>query len=225
MTASNISNILIVSPRDLPARVNELAEKVIFGLIKEEELNIVGIGEAVALSCMATNMVTEISNAHVNELTVDYIDIPMIGRLEAVFIRLGKKQETDAISRVAEEEKGMILSTDREGQVIVVSRDARLEALITICLIKLVNVEKLKIIAAGNAITDSVKLALRLTKDQISKDPVGVSFMNLDSVSARSDEQKKTTGIAIYLKKGCETEYSKKHQELLKEMKKTLIKS
>ena len=212
---------IIVKPQDLSLRVNVLSERVILGMMKAEQLDIIGLNTAVFLACSAINIATEIANIHVNELCVDYIKVPVLGRFEAVFARVGKEPKIDIKSRIEEEEKGMNLTTDREGQLIAVRRGGRIEKLVTLCLLKLSRVEKLKLIAAASAINDAVSLALHLTQGSISKEPIGITFISFSSIQSRDDPTKKMTGISIFLEKGQKTAYSKRHQELVKKLEST----
>ena len=212
---------IIVKPQDLSLRVNVLSERVILGMMKAEQLDIIGLNTAVFLACSAINIATEIANIHVNELCVDYIEIPVLGRFEAVFVRVGKEPKIDINSRIEEEEKGMNLTTDREGQLIAVRRGGRIEKLVTICLLKLSRVEKLKVIAAASAINDAVSLVLQLTQGSISKEPIGITFISFSTIQSRDDPTKKMTGISIFLKKGQKTAYSRRHQELVKKLEST----
>lgn len=212
--------ILIVRPQELPSRVNLLTEKIVSRMMQQQELTIVGIQEAIFFVCMAANMATDISSWYVNELVPDYLEIPIIGKFEAIFIRLGKKREIDIEARIAEEEKEMQLIGDRPDQLVRVGHDVRMEALVTLCLFKMTRIDRLKIIAAGSAINEAVDLSLRLTKGEISRDPIGISFMRLQTIKIHPNE-KNTSGVSIYLKKGCKTNYSPGHQDLLKEMRKS----
>lgn len=210
---------LIIKPQDLSLKVSDLSEKVVLNLMKSEEFDVIGLSDAIFLACSAVNIATDIANAHVNELYADTLEIPILGSMEAIFIRVGREAKLDVAKRIEEEEKGMILTTDKEGQLITVRRGLRMEKLVTLCLIKLSKTEKLKLIAAASAINDAVKLALQLTKGPVAKEPVGISFMTLYSIPSREDPQKKMTAISIYLEKGRKTEYSKRHQELIKKLK------
>jgi len=213
------NELLIIKPQDLSLKVSNLAEKVVRNLMKSEEFDVIGLSDAIFLACSAVNIATDIANAHVNELYADTLEIPILGSMEAIFIRVGRERKLNVVERIKEEEEGMILTTDRDGQLITVSRGIRMEKLLTLCLIKLSRMEKLKLIAAASAINDAVKLALHLTKGPVAKESVGISFMALSSIPSRVDPQKKMTAISIYLKKGYKTEYSRRHQELIKKIK------
>jgi DNA-binding protein len=196
--------ILWVKPQELPPRVNLLTEKIVSRMMQQQDLNIVGIREAIFFTCMASNMATDISGWHVNELIPDYLEVPIMGNLETIFIRLGKKSEINI----------------EPDQLVRVGHDVRMEALVTLCLFKMMRSDRLKIIAAGSAINEAVDLSLRLTKGLVSNVPIAISFMRLQTIKIPPNE-KNTSGVSIYLKKGCKTNYSKGHQDLLKEIRKT----
>jgi len=210
---------LVIRPSDLTLKVTDLSEKVIASLMKAKDFDVIGLGDAIFLACSAVNITTDIANAYVNELSIDSFEIPILGPINAIFIKIGREPEIDISKKIEEEEKGMILTTERDGQVIAVRRGARIERLVTLCLIKLSKVEKLKIIAAGSAINDAVELALNMTKGPVSKEPIGVSFMNIYPIATREDPQKKMTAVSIYLKRGQKISYSDRHKKLVKTLK------
>jgi len=211
---------LVVRPQDLSLKVNELSEKVIAGIMSSPEMEIIGLSSAMFLACSAVNMASDIANVWVNEIGLDHVEVPILGTFEAVLIKIGRKSKIDHKKRVEEEEKEMSLSTAREGQVIAVRRGERLERVITLCLIKLQKVNKLKLIAAASAINDAISLALKLTQGQVAKGPIGVNFIDLYSLSAREDPSKKMTGISIYLEKGHATVQSSWHTDMIRRLKK-----
>lgn len=210
---------LIITPQHLSLKISDISERVVLNLMKAEDFDVIGIGDALFLACSAVNMATDIANAHINEMYVDNLEIPILGSVAAIFIRIGREPQIDIASRIEQEEEGMTLTTERDGQLIAVRRGGRIEKLVTLCLIKLTKVEKLKIMAAASAINDAIKLALQLTKGPVAKESIGISFMNLGTIASRDDPQKKMTAMSIYLRKGYKTEYSKRHQELIKKLK------
>jgi DNA-binding protein len=103
-------------------------------------------------------------------------------------------------------------------QTISVGKEANLNKLLTLCLLKFSEFDKLKIIAAGGSINDAILLALRLTTGKISKVPVGVKLVSIHSIATRADITRKIVAIGIYIRKGSTTEYSKRHLDLLKKI-------
>jgi DNA-binding protein len=187
--------------------------------MEAEELDIVGISNAVYLSCASVNMATNIANVHINEICLDYIDIPILGKIDAISFKVSKKADLDFPKLVSEEEKEMVLTTDREGQLISVGHGINMDKLITLSLIKFAKFQKLKFIAAGASINEAVSLVLKLTKGQISKEAIGIDLINVYSISTRYDPTKQITAISIYLKKGLPTQYSKRHTALIAKLK------
>lgn len=212
---------IIVKPQDLSLKLSDISERVIHGMMEAEELDVIGLGTATFLACSAVNIATEIASVYMNELYADYVEVPILGKFESIFMRIGREPKIDIKSRIEEEEKEMNLTTEREGQLIAVRKGGRIEKLVTLCLLKFSKVEKVKVIAAASAINDAISLALRLTKGTISKVPIGISFMSLTSLESRDDPTKKVTGISIFLRKGQKTEYSERHLKLVKKLERT----
>ena len=210
---------MIIRPQDLSLRVNELSEKIIYGIMRNPEVEILGLNSAVFLACSAVNMATDIANVTVNEICLDYVKIPIFGEFEAILIKVGKKPTVDRKKRVKEEEKGMILSTGREGQIVAVRREERIERVVTLCLLRFQSIDKIKIIAAGRAINDAVSLALKLTEGEVAKEPVAINFIDLYTILSREDPTKKITGISIYLEKGRKTDRPAWHGKFIKKLK------
>jgi len=213
------NNVLVIRPAETSLKISDVAEKIISGIMDTEELDIVGVSNGIYLACASINMAKDISNVNINGIFLDYIDVPLLGKIEAISCRLVKKPEINYKELVANEEKDMHLTSDREGQLISVGGGTALDKLLTISLIKLSKTDKLKIIGAGRAISDAVSLSLKLAKGQISKDSIGIDLIDLYSIEARGDPSKKTSAISIYLKKGCTTQYSKWHTDLIRKIK------
>jgi DNA-binding protein len=164
-------------------------------------------------------MAGDIANVNVNEVCLDYIEVPILGKIEAISAQLSKKATVDFKQQVADEEKDMALTADRDGQVISVGQSTSLERLLTLSLIKFSRFDKLKIMAAGRSVGDAVSLALKLSEGEISKETVGIKLTNLYSIQSREDPTRKATAISIYLRKGLRTQYSKRHAELIKRLR------
>jgi DNA-binding protein len=213
------NGVLVIRPADTSLRISEVAERIISGIMEAEELDIVGVSNGIYLTCASINMAKDIANVNVNEICLDYVDVPVVGKIETISCGLSKKQIIDYKKLVAEEEADMHLTTDREGQIISVGGGISLDKLLTLCLLKFSKTGKLKIIAAGRVINDAVSLSLKLTKGQISKEAIGIDLVDLYSIETKADPTKRTTAISIYLKKGCITQYSKRHTDLIRKIK------
>lgn len=187
--------------------------------MRNPEMEIIGLSSAIFLTCSGVNMATDIANVNIGEICVDYVEVPIIGEFEAILIKVGIESTVDRKKRVEEEEKGMSLTTEREGQIVAVRRGDRLERLVTLALLKFQKVDKLKLIAAATAINDAVSFALKLTEGKVAKDPIGINFIDLQTIKSREDPSKKMTGISIYLEKGHKTVRSQWHKDFIKKLK------
>jgi DNA-binding protein len=168
------------------------------------------------LACSAMNMATEIANVYINEICIDTLEVSVFGKIGAVSSHLSQKQVTDFGKLVEKEEAEM---DQKEEQTISVGRGVKMEKLLTLCLLKFSKFDRLKLIAAGGAINDVILLALKLTTGKISKDTIGVKLIHMYSITTRQDANRRIAAISIYLRKGVTTEYSKRHNDLLKKIK------
>jgi hypothetical protein len=217
MTKEDNFKLITIRPNDVStSKTSDFAEKIISGILEYGELDVIGIGDAMFLSCAAINMATEIANVFVDEICIDSFEVPILGKINFVSSHLSQNKITDFDKLVKSEESEM---KNPYEQTISIARDSSLEKLLTVSLMKLSRFDRLKIMAAGGAINDAILLALRLTKGRISKDPMGVGVINLYSINTRSDETKKIVAISIFVRKKAETQYSKSHNELLKKIK------
>lgn len=210
---------LVIRPQDLSLRVNELSEKIISGIMSNPEMEIIGLSSAIFLACSAVNMASDIANVNLNEICLDFVEVPILGKFEAILMKVGRESTVDRKKRVEKEEKGMSLTTGREGQLIAVRRGERIERLVTLCLLRFQKVDKLKLIAAATAINDAISFTLKLTEGYVAKDPIAISFIDLHTLESREDPSKKMTGISIYLEKGRKTVRSTWHKELIEKLK------
>jgi len=213
------NDALVVRPADANLKISDVAEKIIAGLMEREELDVVGISNAIYLACAGINMAKNIANVHLNEICIDYIDLPIVGKIDAVSCKLAKKEEFNVKELIAKEEGDMVISSDREGQLISVGHGISMDKLVTLSLIKFAKFKKIKIIAAGGSINEAISLALKLTKGQISKDAIGIDLIDLYSINTRQDPGRQITAISIYLQKGLPTKYSKRHTNLIAKLK------
>jgi DNA-binding protein len=210
----NLLKLVAVKPEDATLKTRYVAEKIISGIMDSEQLDIVGIGDAMFLVCSAINMTTEIANVFVDESFIAPLEDSGLGKVPSIFVHLSQAKKVDFSMLVQAEDKGML-----EDQTVSVSRGIGMDKLLTICLLKLSRYDKLKLMAAGGAINDAVALALKVTTGKISKDIVGVKLIDIYSIISREDKNRKITAISIYLQKGAQTEHSKRHDELLLKLK------
>jgi hypothetical protein len=217
MAKDDNSKLIIVRPTDVSSsKTSDFAEKIISGILESGELDVIGIGDAMFLSCAAVNMATEIANVFIDEICIDTFEVPLLEKINFVSTHLSQNKKTDFDKLVKAEESEM---KNPYEQTISIARDSSLEKLLTLSLLKLSRFDRLRIMAAGGAINDAILLALRLTAGKISKDPIGIGVISLYSINTRSDDTKKIVAISIYIKKKTETQYSKRHTELLKKIR------
>ena len=215
MSEVQTGKTIVLQPSDASAKITDVVEGIIAGIMETGEVNVVGLNDAMFLACSALNMATEIAKAYVDDIDVASIDVPGLGKASAVSAHLSQKQAGD-YSVLAEQEDKEI--ADPSEQTVSVSRAATFERLLTISLLRLAKFDKIKIVAAGGSINDAIALALKLTGGQISKDPVGIKLFHLYSIIMRNDPTKSIAAVSIYLQKGVTTRYTKRQTLVLKEL-------
>jgi len=216
-----IAEPIIIRPEDLSTKdVGLFSEQIIHSMIAYDQLDVIGLSTAIFLTCSSVNISTSIANVHVNATSLDYIDIPVVGKFEGIFFVLGREPKVDWKSQSEKFDKTMKLSIDPTGQLIVISRRQEPARMITMCLWKLSKFDRLKIIAAGTAINNAVYVALQVARGGIAKEPVAISLVALSTVPSREGIlPKPVTGIEIYLEKGKETVYDNRHLRVLERIK------
>jgi hypothetical protein len=199
MSGAANGKVVIISPSDVSLKVSDVTEKIISAIMDSGELDVVGIGDSIFLVCSALNFSCEIARIYINQIGIERLEYPGVGRTAAVFAHLSQNQSVDYEKLVAEEEK----SLDNIGErTISISHDVSIEKLLTRSLMALAKYDEIKLIAAGGSITDAVLLATKITSGQISRDAVGVKLIHIYSINMRNDPAKKISAITIYLQKG-----------------------
>jgi len=192
------------------------SDQIINGLRTEKELSVVGFGNAIALTCMAVQVSSNIANVSIRELSLDYIGAPAL-QIGGVIVILDKERVVDWNQKKKALDEKMKLDFSREGQIIVISQKLSADQVVPLSLSKLARSELLKITATGTAINRATLLALELTKGNIAKECVGIELVTLSTVEFRKESRvEQITGIEIYLRKGIQTAYTPKHKEVLK---------
>lgn len=219
------TSCIIIRPEDISTkRPNDFSQEIVSSLLEAPEINVIGISSAIFFACSSVNITRDLADIHINHLELDYIEYPVIGKFEGVFFNLSRKKTVDWESEARALSEKMKLTFDRDGQLVVVSKRQSIDKLRMICLWKLSRMNLLKIIGAGTAINNAVRIALQISRGGIAKEPVAIKLVSIQSLEAKEAEaQKTTTGIEIFLERGKETEYSKKHNELLRTLKKAVI--
>jgi hypothetical protein len=215
MSQEQKEKVIVIGPADAQAKITDVVEGVISGIMETGSVSVVGINDSMFLACSAINMATEIAKVYVDDIDIASLEIPGLGRVSAVSAHLSQKQAGDYAALAEVEEKAM---TDGVEQSVSVSRAATFERLLTISLLRLAKFDKVKIVAAGGSINDAIALALKITSGQISKDEVGIKLFHLYSIIMRNDPTKSIAAVSIYLQKGVTTRYTKRQSELLKNL-------
>ncbi len=213
--SQSTGKIILLQPVDASAKTTDVVEGIIADIMETGEVNVVGLNDSLFLACAAINMATEIAKVYVDDIDIAQIEVPTLGKVAAVSAHLSQKQAGDYAALATLEDKKI---SDVGEQTISVSRQATLERLLTICLLRLAKFDEVKIVAAGGSINDAVALALKLTSGQISKDPVGIKLFHLYSIIMRNDPTKSIAAVSIYLQKGVTTRYTKRQSTVLKEV-------
>jgi len=213
--SQSTGKIILLQPADASAKTTDVVEGIIADIMETGEVNVVGLNDSLFLACAAINMATEIAKVYVDDIDIAQIEVPTLGDVAAVSAHLSQKQAGDYATLAALEDKKI---SDVGEQTISVSRQATLERLLTICLLRLAKFDEVKIVAAGGSINDAVELALKLSSGQISKDPLGIKLFHLYSIIMRNDPTKSIAAVSIYLQKGVTTRYTKRQSAVLKEV-------
>ena len=209
--------LILIRPDDIQKGSSyRFSDQIINGFRKEEELFVVGMGNAISLACAAVQRATSLMKGAISEISLDYIGSSKLG-LAGVFIVLNKASKRDLSSEAKELEKGMRLTFERDGQLLVVSNTLFPERAIPLALSRLAESACLKISASGTAINRQVPIALELTKGDIAKDDLGIILTALSTVQFKvNDKTIPETVMEIFIKKGCQTNVSKKHDQMMK---------
>lgn len=192
------------------------SDQIINGLRKAEELFVVGMGNAVSLASTAVQRATSLTRGAISEISLDYIGSPKLG-IAGVFIVLSKNSKRDLVSEARDLEKGMKLTFERDGQLLVVSNTLFPERAIPLALSRLAESDCLKISASGTAINRQVLIALELTKGNIAKGELGIILTTISTVQFKIDDKTiPETVMEIFIKKDRKTLFSKKHDQMMK---------
>lgn len=215
MSQEDTGKVIILQPSDATAKITDVVEGIISGIMENGEVNVVGLSDSMFLACSALNMATEIAKVYIDDIDIASLNMPFIGKVAAVSAHLSQKQSGDYSALSEKEDKSM---TEVAEQTISVSRSATMERLLTISLLRLAKYDEIKIVAAGSSINDAISLALKLANGQISKEPVGIKLFYLHSIIMRNDPTKSIAAVSVYLHKGLTTRYTKRQSAVLKKV-------
>lgn len=211
-----MTELLLIRPDDVQkGSTYRYSDQIINLLRKVDEIFVVGMGSAMSLASAAVSRATSISKVSISEVTIDYIGAPKLG-IGGVFFVLCRESGIDWDAKKKEMEKGMNLSFDRTGQLLVVSNNLPTERAIPMALSRIAESGCLKISAAGTAINREVPIALELTKGDIAKDELGIALVVVFSTKyTRDGITVPETVMEIFITKG-KKPLSKKHDLILK---------
>jgi len=209
--------LILIKPEDVEkGGVYRFSDQIINGLRTEKELAVVGYGNAIALTCMAVQVSSNIANVSIRELSLNYIGAPAL-RIGGIVAILDKERAIDWNKKKKALDEKMKLDFSREGQIVVISRKLSADQVIPLSLSKLTRSGLLKITATGTTINRAALLALELAKGNIAKEGAGIELVTLSTVDFKTESGvEQITGIEIYLRKGIQTVYSRKHNDVLK---------
>ncbi len=193
----------------------DLSQKIIQGLMKTEIVDVVGMGSSIGTSIAGINAARAIANVNIQCASIDYVTLTASYKPDAIFVELSRfPSETPPVVKKFEEED----YETRKARTVSVSREDRLEAITNIILWKINKNETVKVMASGFAIPTAIKSVLQVTTTQISKNPVGITGIILDSVERGTGTGKLIPAIQIYIEKNKETLHSIRHNEVLKKI-------
>lgn len=218
---SKEQRLIVIKPDDVMTRGSTyFSQQIISSIMNLGEVDVIGLGTAIFLACSGVNISMDIASVYVHEISLDYVDIPVLGRFEVILFTLKNKPLEKPLKFLADEiDKELNLTLTPEGQLIVVSRRQSIEKMVALCLWKMSRFDQIKVIGGGTAINNAAKIALTLSKGGISKAPTYIKLISLDKLKrTRGAIEKPITGIEIYLEKGKE-KVSKRHKKLLDQIK------
>ena len=117
--------IILIQPADASAKITDVVEGIISGIMETGSVSVVGVNDAMFLACSAINMATEIAKVYVDDIDIAPLEVPAFGRVSAVSAHLSQKQAGDYAVLAQQEDKAM---TDGVEQTVSVSRAATLRA-------------------------------------------------------------------------------------------------
>ena len=218
---SSREDMILIKPDDAVNRSSTyFSERIISSIMSSGQVDVIGLGPSISIASSAVNISADIANVHIHEVTLDYVEFPVLGKYEVIVFSLKNVSLEKPLALLARQlDENMKLTIDREGQLVVISARQAIERTVQMCLWKLSNFERVKILAAGSAITNAARTALTITKGDISREPVFIELISFGRFEkTRGGPPKPITSIHIYLRKGKGKE-SARHKKLLASIK------
>ncbi len=213
------SGPIFVRPEDTQrVRISDLSERVITATVQYGVQDVVGLGSATSLVCSAVNVSRNIANVFVTKTSIELIDFGILGKFDSIFFTVENKAGPDWEEEMKKLDASMNLEKGPDSQQVAVGREDTPERMSTLCLLKLSRFKRVKVVAAGFAITNAISTALRVAKGGIAKEPVGIILVGLGSIESRQQlgPTRPVTAINIYLETGKQAEYDKRHREIMR---------
>jgi len=208
---------IFIRPQDATAKSpSTVAEDIIQQSLDAEKLDILGIGSAISHTCSTVGIATGIAKLFLKKTHIDYVQT-ILGDFEAIYFMLNTKPTTEIGETVSRLEREITSNKPGPGgQIVLVSKLAEVRRVTTTCLYKMREFELIKIEGAGFAMSPAVSAALQVVR--LSKDPVRVEAVNLDSIQAK-DTGRARTAISIYLRRGKSGDRDADFTRTLRELK------
>lgn len=189
----------------------DISEQIIQKLTLLEKIYFIGIGASIPRIISAVNMSSDIANVNIVSVSLDYIEIQVYGKEEAIFITLSRiEQEPNPIVTAFESQENYF----KRDRTIWVGRRDEISKITNEILFKLNDYHEAKLMASGFPIITAIESALQVAKSEISRTEVCISAITLHSIDRRSDPGKKVAAIDIYLEQGKLTEYPENHENI-----------
>jgi hypothetical protein len=206
-----------VRPQDVPVKSpNTLAEGIIQQSLDAENLEILGIGTAISLTCSTVGIATGIAKIYLKKIILDYVETAL-GDLEAIYFMVTTKPTTEVADTVTKLEKELTSNkAGPGGQVVLVSKVAETKRITTTCLYKMREFQLIKISGAGFAMNPAASAALQVVR--LSRDPARVEAVSLESISAKESGRPRTA-LSIYLRQGKRPERDADFTRTLRELR------
>lgn len=193
----------------------DISEKIIQKLTRLEQIYVIGIGASIPRIISAVDISSGIANVNIVSVSLDYMEIQVYGKEEAIFITLSRiEQEPNKIAAAFEVQENYF----KRDKTIWVGRRDEVAKITNDILFKLSNYKEAKIVASGFPIMTAIESVLQVVKSEISRIEVCISAIILQSIDRKSSPGKKVAAISIYLEQGKLTEYSKNHEILKKKI-------
>ena len=70
MSQEDTGKVIILQPSDASAKITDVVEGIISGIMENGEVNVVGLNGSMFLACSALNMATEIAKVYIDDIDI-----------------------------------------------------------------------------------------------------------------------------------------------------------